>query len=616
VTAGSVYLYLTTTGNGGCLAKKDSAQITILPAVTVSILTNDSICANTGAVPVNVNVSTGQGTWSTLGSGSFLSPGSLSTSYTPSASDISTGSVQLVFISSNNGPCSAAKDTLDLTLLPAPLINFSGRDTCFGSTVQFTDLTTTPGTITSWNWTFGDGASSTTANPLHYYSSAGSYNVTLITTSSFGCTDTMSRPVNIVPVPVADFSSTAQCFVDSAFFFDTSIPGTGSISGWNWSFGDNLTSSSQNPAHAYGAAGTYAVSLVVTSSAGCKDTITKTLSVQPSPKAGISNTNVCIGKVNAFQDSSSISSGNIVSYEWTLGDGSTVPLTSFMHQYASVGQYNVQLIVTSGFGCKDTANKVVFVYPLPQAEFTSSGSCLNDGTNFTDMSTVSFGAVTSWNWFFGDGDNSSTQNPFHQFPLNGVYPVGLVVSTDHNCSDTVLHATTIYPSPIANFDASPAVIHLFENVNFTDHSTGAVSWLYDFADSSKGTSTVPNPIYNYTSGGIFNVMQVVTNSDGCTDTTSREVTVTMPPVIPSGFSPNGDGHNDMLYVRGGPYTSLDFKIYNNWGELIFQSDKQSNGWDGTRDKVVQPMGVYIYTVHAITYDNVPFNLKGDVTLLR
>ena len=104
--------------------------------------------------------------------------------------------------------------------------------------------------------------------------------------------------------------------------------------------------------------------------------------------------------------------------------------------------------------------------------------------------------------------------------------------------------------------------------------------------------------------------------NGCSDTICQKEIISMPPDVPNGFSPNGDGINDEFYVCGGPFKKLDFKIYNNWGELIFESDKQSLGWDGKRKGVDQAIGVYVYTLSVITENDVTHELHGDVTLLR
>src|SRR5690606_21368049 len=108
----------------------------------------------------------------------------------------------------------------------------------------------------------------------------------------------------------------------------------------------------------------------------------------------------------------------------------------------------------------------------------------------------------------------------------------------------------------------------------------------------------------------------VTDIYGCKDSICKEIIVNMPPQLPNAFSPNGDGLNDVLYVLGGPFKQLEFKIYNNWGLLIFESNEQKKGWDGTKDGIEQPLGVYVYTIKAVTLDDSQYELKCDVTLLR
>ncbi|HYG53593.1 MAG TPA: gliding motility-associated C-terminal domain-containing protein, partial [Flavobacteriales bacterium] len=104
--------------------------------------------------------------------------------------------------------------------------------------------------------------------------------------------------------------------------------------------------------------------------------------------------------------------------------------------------------------------------------------------------------------------------------------------------------------------------------------------------------------------------------NGCVDTMRQEVVVFLPPHVPSGFSPNGSGANDMLYVYGGPFTDLEFKVYNNWGELIFTSNDQAMGWDGNYKGAPQPIGVFVWTLKATTPDGTLHEKHGDVTLLR
>jgi gliding motility-associated-like protein len=140
------------------------------------------------------------------------------------------------------------------------------------------------------------------------------------------------------------------------------------------------------------------------------------------------------------------------------------------------------------------------------------------------------------------------------------------------------------------------------------------SWYWDFADGNNTSDQ--NPIHSWDSAGYYNVMLIVEDDNGCIDTVTNEIIVFLPPFIPTGFSPNGDITNSVLYVLGGPFKELQFDIYNNWGEIIFTSVEQATGWDGTYKSAPQPMGVYVYTVKAITLDDVEHKLAGDVTLIR
>jgi gliding motility-associated-like protein len=157
----------------------------------------------------------------------------------------------------------------------------------------------------------------------------------------------------------------------------------------------------------------------------------------------------------------------------------------------------------------------------------------------------------------------------------------------------------------------------YQTVSMTDQSSVAgniIAWQWDFGDSTN--STAQNPSHQWAYPGLYPITLIVENNFGCLDTAVYDYIITAPPVVPSAFSPNGSGENELFLVYGGPFTELELRIYNKWGELIFVSNSQAQGWDGTRNGVEQPVGVYVYTVHAVTPDGKDHYLEGDVTLVR
>jgi len=204
----------------------------------------------------------------------------------------------------------------------------------------------------------------------------------------------------------------------------------------------------------------------------------------------------------------------------------------------------------------------------------------------------------------------------HDFYYDSNYVVGLFVSSGKGCKDTVLYTINV-ETPVAGFSVDESTVNLSGNTVFIDSSIGATEWFWNFGDGKKLSSKEQEPQYAYTENNQYNIIQIVTNSSGCSDTAELIITISgLLPAIPTAFSPNGNTVNDVLYVKGGPYKELELKIYNEWGELIFISNSQSDGWDGTKDGVNQPVGGYIYIIHAITETDIEFDQVGDVMLVR
>ena len=542
INAGQVELILTTTGNGYCAEDKDTILITYLADPVVDAGLDINVCADSVYQNISSTSNAISTTWSTpTGTGSFGDVNSPSTTYTPSAFDISQGFVQIDIITSNNSGCPNTKDSLFIFYNPAPTVNVIATDTtCAGYDIL---LQSNSSTGDGWWESLGDGnfMPSDTGVTTYYTNGPADLAVDSVaiifhTLNNGGCkvvNDTTT--IYIIPSPVISFTSTTVCSGNPTSFTDGSTS-VEPITGWDWLFETGQTSTTQNPTYTFSNSGT--------------------------------NT--------------------------------------------------VQLIVISLNGCIDTLNQDVLVYDTPVVSFVSPEPCVY-GAVFIDSSSVSDTTIISWAWDFGDGATSSEQNPNHPFANAGFYDITLTVTSGNGCSNAVTVNSEIYPKPTADFTASPNPGEVSEDIQFTDESTSSNStitaWQWDFQDGD--TSSIQNPINTYDDAGAFDVQLIVFDANGCRDTVVNVINIMYGPDVPTAFSPNGDGANDFAMVLGGVFESIDFKIYNGWGEIIFQTtDINSPGWDGTYKGVDQPLGVYVYTAVVTTADGAVVEISGDISLIR
>jgi gliding motility-associated-like protein len=355
---------------------------------------------------------------------------------------------------------------------------------------------------------------------------------------------------------------------------------------------------------------------------GCADSTIKTITVRPLPEVDFGTSIECPGDTVFFADSSTIASGSMVAWSWSFGDDSTGTGKTVPHLYDSSGSYQVDLSVASGFGCIDSSSKEVSVGSSEFADLYSSAECPHKKVFFKDSSAVGMDQVDQWDWDFGDGDSSDLEDPVHEYEGPGSYTVSLAVGTKNGCKDTVTEQISVSPDPTADFsyEAQGEEPRVGEPVSFSDSSSNASAWQWSFGDNSL-SSTEQNPEHVYSEEGSYVVTQIVEDGAGCRDTALREIGVAPgdevhPPAVPTGFSPNGDGTNDILRVRGGPFEFLTFKVYNQWGTLVFSSNEQDKGWDGIYQGERQPVGDYVYTIKATTIDGERYSFSGDVTLIR
>ena len=387
--------------------------------------------------------------------------------------------------------------------------------------VKFIDSSTN--SPTSWAWSFGDGGTSTDKSPVHTYTTAGTYTVTLTASNGAG-SDTVTRSGYITAgsaasIPVAMFhaNTTSGDIPLAVQFLDSS---TNSPTSWAWSFGDGGTSTEQSPVHTYTAAGTYTVTLTATN-AGGSNTVTKAgeiivSTVSTTPVASFIST---VESGNApltvqFVDSST---NTPTSWVWSFGDGNTSTAQNPSHTYVTEGTYTVTLTATNSRG-SDTETKAGFItvtFTEPVANFTAN---MTTGTapfvvQFNDTSENS---PTIWSWKFGDGGKSADQNPVHEFKEPGTYTVTLTAenSAGEDMVRKTDYITVVAVSvPVASFTVNTTSGKAPLTVRFNDTSSNApASWLWSFGDSS--TSTEKNPIHTYIQAGTYTVSLTVTNEEG------------------------------------------------------------------------------------------------------
>lgn len=476
---------------------------------------------------------------STAGSGTIVSwiwdfgDGTISTLQHPSHTYTATGSFTVSLQVTNSDGCittfSKPQYIQTSNGVTAGFTNNTPGSCAAPVTFNFTNTSTGPGALT-YTWDFGDGTGSNSTNPVHTYSTPGSYTVTLITVSPQGCSDTIRKANHIsVGSVVSQFSSPQTACVGKSFSItNTTTPSPGSVL---WRFGDGTTSTKINPVKTYTSAGTFTIKLV-NNFGGCEDSISHTITVNDKPATAFIADPRTFCQAPATASFTNQSTG-AATYLWNFGDGSTSTDVNPSHTYAAMGNYAVTLITTNASGCTDTLKKTNYI-KISKPKIVINGfpiaGCSPLIINPTATVTASE-PIATYLWNFGDGTTSNLANPSHTYTTAGTYSVSLTVTTVDGCTATLVKTDAVQTGnkPNAAFTANPLNVCASAPVNFIDQSTGIVSqWLWDFGDGE--TSVAQNPSHEYSDTGYFDVTLIVWNN-GCADTLLKNNFVHVKPPI-------------------------------------------------------------------------------------
>ena len=226
-------------------------------------------------------------------------------------------------------------------------------------------------------------------------------------------------------------------------------------------------------------------------------------------------------------------------------------------------------------------------------------------------------------WNFGDGSPLNTQtSPSHLYASLGSYVVTLIAIDTNTCNkvDTTRFTITVSPKPISAYIYSPQPTEPNTAVSFSNNSSGGNLYKWIFGDGDSTVTSVKSVIVKhiYPATGTYNACLVTYNAAGCSDTACQAISVTINPIldIPNAFSPNGDGNNDIIYIHGFGIEQMTWRIYDRWGNLVFASTNQTEGWNGLLNGKPLAQDVYHYTLQVEFSTKEKLLKKGDITLLR
>jgi len=283
------------------------------------------------------------------------------------------------------------------------------------------------------------------------------------------------------------------------------------------------------------------------------------------------------------------------------------------------------VMVTDSTGCPgDTADMNVIVNQEPSVSFDvnpmPAEGCVPLTLNFTD---ITFPAVQTYSWNFGDGGTSTIANPTHTYTQVGNYDVSLSVITTDGCQGYIklFNAAKVYPMPVASFTATPNIAPITNSLisfNSSQSSSNVTNWFWNFGEpaSPDNSSNLQNPTHLYLSQGLFGIWLKVTTAHGCSDSTYHEIRIVEDSLVfPNIITPNGDGFNDYFKILNlENYLSNQLIIYNRWGKKVYEKEPyipDVHKWDGEG----LPDGTYYFILRYKGYLN-EGEYKGSLTILR
>jgi gliding motility-associated-like protein len=580
----------------GCIGNDSSFTIVVKPIPTMTV-SSVSVCPN-DPIPsptINTNPTTGVNySWinDNMNTGMALSGNGTPAPYTAPANNTLANVVgTLTYTPTYNG-CVGTKANATVTIKPTPFVaQMPDEVFCPGNIVPQINFTCTPaGGVPQFSYTgFGGIGITQTGDSIGSFTAINSTQLPIVNTITVSATlnnckgPGSSFNITVNPNPIANFSYTPVCDGKPTSFTDQSTIGGGFIiTTWHWDMNnDGQTDITfQNPQYTITPSGTHSVSLTVFSSSvpSCTAQTTQTIVVNPNPVVNFVGVDLkgCPNLNTAFTDQSVVASGNITTWSWNFGNGTTSSSHYPQPQLYTNGSpiapmyYTVGLTVTSDQGCvgSNIKNNYIEVYPRPIADFAWGPT----NADITDPVITFVNQAVGYSGY--PANNPSVFGPF---------------GVQYYLGDTYAGNST--PN------------YVYNNGNF-NHT-------YSDPDPKDVTET-------------YNATQWVVNSYGCRDSITKPVEIL--PIfnfyIPNAFSPNADGKNEGFKGTGIGIdnTTYNLWVFDRWGLMIYHAQDLEKAWDGHmlghEERPVLQEDVYVWKVNFNDVFGKLHEYHGTVTLLK
>ncbi len=532
---------------------------------------------------------------------------------------------------SNYAGCFADSVTHNVFVMKQPTADFSINNTtvCFkNNSVIFTDNSKFYNGKYKLYWNYNSNLDSAFAPTAVHFSDTGNYAIRLIAKDSMGCLDTISKTVTLKPEPLLKMTinDSIQCFGINNFSVQSLNPDK--LKNRIWTLNNVLINGGEIQKNIINLTpkGFYKVTLAEETTFGCKDSLSKIIEVLPAIKAGFSINNDT--QCNSSQSFDFINTSNLgkdilksLKFEENIkliGAANSI----LNYKFLSTGNKIIELKIETVQGCKDSIKKMVFVATDPLVTFISDSVCL--GKSVTLNANQTTGApLSQWAWNMGDGsrfDPVIVNYTTHTYQAAGIYYPEVSFTDQLGCYGIYKGVPiVIYPIPNPNFNISTLYSDdLYSFVKLIPNTLGHASYLWSFPD--KTTNTTDTPTVKFSKFFKDRISLKVVSAFGCSDTASHYFYI-FPSLTnlyrENAFTPNGDLLNDVFK----PYNidgakDYELRIFDRWGELLFNTNDPNAGWNGTYKNELVQVGVYIFEVRFMYADGNRYSTKGSVTVVR